>query len=113
MWDHSTYPHFLFSVHFFLQLLSQEEFASVEKIKIIGSTYMAACGLSPGRKGSSDEGFLDDESDDENQDDDHLANPTTMAKGPSIFDVHKLFEFLNPPPHCLHLVLIYSTVQPG
>ena len=39
----------------FDELLSQEEFLNVEKIKIIGSTYMAACGLSPGRKGSSDD----------------------------------------------------------
>ena len=63
----------------FDELLSQEEFLSVEKIKIIGSTYMAACGLSPGRKGSTDD-LQDDESDEEHHVEDNTANPTTMAK---------------------------------
>ena len=63
----------------FDELLSQEEFLNVEKIKIIGSTYMAACGLSPGRKGSTDD-LQDDESDEEHHVEDNTANPTTMAK---------------------------------
>lgn len=36
----------------FLQLLFEAEFCRVEKIKVISSTYMAACGLQPGRKNS-------------------------------------------------------------
>jgi len=35
------FPHF--------QLLSKPKYSSVEKIKTIGSTYMAASGLQPGR----------------------------------------------------------------
>lgn len=31
-------------------LLSKPKFSSIEKIKTIGSTYMAACGLQPGRE---------------------------------------------------------------
>ena len=34
------------------QLLFEDEFSRVEKIKVISSTYMAACGLQPGRKNS-------------------------------------------------------------
>ena len=36
------------------QLLFETQFARVEKIKVISSTYMAACGLQPGRKGSNE-----------------------------------------------------------
>ncbi|TRY75805.1 hypothetical protein TCAL_07001 [Tigriopus californicus] len=35
-------------------LLMEKTFNKVEKIKVISSTYMAACGLQPGRKGSAD-----------------------------------------------------------
>lgn len=38
-----TSAHFLYS---YLQLLSKPKFSGVEKIKTIGSTYMAAAGLS-------------------------------------------------------------------
>lgn len=38
----------------FDKLLFHEQFSRVEKIKVISSTYMAACGLQPGRKGSSE-----------------------------------------------------------
>ena len=36
----------------FDKLLFQKQFSRVEKIKVISSTYMAACGLQPGRKAS-------------------------------------------------------------
>ena len=36
------------------QLLFNKDFQRIEKIKVISSTFMAACGLQPGRKGSSD-----------------------------------------------------------
>lgn len=36
-----------------LQLLFDSEFQRVEKIKVAGYTYMAACGLEPGRRDSS------------------------------------------------------------
>ena len=38
----------------YTQLLSQPEFCAVEKIKTIGSTYMAAAGLHPGLEGYHD-----------------------------------------------------------
>ena len=38
----------------FDKLLFEAQFNRVEKIKVISSTYMAACGLQPGRKGSTD-----------------------------------------------------------
>ena len=37
----------------FDKLLFDPLFSRVEKIKVISSTYMAACGLQPGRKGSA------------------------------------------------------------
>ena len=37
-----------------MQLLFEDEFSRMEKIKVISSTYMAACGLQPGRKNSLD-----------------------------------------------------------
>ena len=37
-------------LHF--QLLFEDEFSRIEKIKVISSTYMAACGLQSGRKNS-------------------------------------------------------------
>lgn len=40
------------------QLLFENEFSRVEKIKVISSTYMAACGLQPGRKGSNETSSL-------------------------------------------------------
>ena len=101
-WNHGTYPQsfFLISVHSSIQLLSQEEFASVEKIKIIGSTYMAACGLSPGgQESSSADDLRDDESDEESPGvtDDHTANATTMAKGRHTHMSSSFFLFLTPP----------------
>lgn len=43
----------VFIIFFFsFQLLFEDEFCRVEKIKVISSTYMAACGLQPGRKNS-------------------------------------------------------------
>lgn len=36
-----------------LQLLFDAEFSRVEKIKVAGYTYMAACGLEPGRRDST------------------------------------------------------------
>jgi adenylate cyclase len=36
-----------------LQLLFDSEFQRVEKIKVAGYTYMAACGLEPGRRDST------------------------------------------------------------
>lgn len=36
-----------------LQLLFDSEFQRVEKIKVAGYTYMAACGLEPGRRDSA------------------------------------------------------------
>lgn len=42
--------HMLHTFHSdFSQLLSKPKYSSVEKIKTIGSTYMAAAGLQPGR----------------------------------------------------------------
>ena len=38
----------------FDKLLFEAQFSRVEKIKVISSTYMAACGLQPGRKGSTE-----------------------------------------------------------
>lgn len=35
------------------QLLFDQEFRRVEKIKVAGYTYMAACGLEPGRRDSN------------------------------------------------------------
>ena len=35
------------------------EFSSLEKIKVIGSTYMAACGLQPGRRSEDDARFYE------------------------------------------------------
>jgi len=35
----------------FLQLLSKPKFSVLEKIKTIGSTYMVAAGLQPGKEG--------------------------------------------------------------
>jgi class 3 adenylate cyclase len=40
------------------QLLLRPKFSAVEKIKTIGSTYMAASGLSPGNQGRDDWRFL-------------------------------------------------------
>ena len=42
------------SIFFLFQLLFDKEFESnpIEKIKVINSTYMAACGLLPGRSSS-------------------------------------------------------------
>jgi len=40
-------------------LLFEEEFSRVEKIKVISSTYMAACGLQPGRKNSLEDRALE------------------------------------------------------
>ena len=36
------------------QLLFDHQYNGVEKIKVISATFMAACGLQPGRKGSSE-----------------------------------------------------------
>ena len=36
---------------FFSQLLSKPKFSVLEKIKTIGSTYMVAAGLQPGKEG--------------------------------------------------------------
>ena len=44
-----------------MQLLLRPQFKSVEKIKTIGSTYMAATGLAPGRADSHDETELSGE----------------------------------------------------
>lgn len=41
---------------FFWQLLSKPEFSNIEKIKTIGSTYMAAAGLQPGRESGNQHG---------------------------------------------------------
>lgn len=38
-------------IAFFLQLLSKPKFSVLEKIKTIGSTYMVAAGLQPGKEG--------------------------------------------------------------
>ncbi|KAK3872759.1 hypothetical protein Pcinc_022182 [Petrolisthes cinctipes] len=38
-------------------LTYHEEFSSVEKIKVVGSTYMAACGLQPGRRCSDESNY--------------------------------------------------------
>ena len=42
----------MWSATFLLQLLFEAQFARIEKIKVISSTYMAACGLQPGQKNS-------------------------------------------------------------
>lgn len=44
------------SVPLLLQLLSRSEFSNIEKIKTIGSTYMAAAGLQPGRESGGQQG---------------------------------------------------------
>ena len=38
-------------IHFLFQLLSKPKFSVLEKIKTIGSTYMVAAGLQPGKEG--------------------------------------------------------------
>ncbi|KAK4311120.1 hypothetical protein Pmani_017353 [Petrolisthes manimaculis] len=38
-------------------LTYHEQFSSVEKIKVVGSTYMAACGLQPGRRCSDESNY--------------------------------------------------------
>jgi adenylate cyclase len=53
---------------------------NVEKIKIISSTYMAACGLSPGRKGSAESSESEDEGDEEAMQAKWTMNTRTMAK---------------------------------
>jgi len=47
-------PNFNIKIFFIFQLLFDKEFESnpIEKIKVISSTYMAACGLLPGRNSS-------------------------------------------------------------
>ena len=40
-----------------VQLTYKLQFTSIEKIKVVGSTYMAACGLQPGRRSSDDAEF--------------------------------------------------------
>ncbi len=47
-------PNFNIKIFFTFQLLFDKEFESnpIEKIKVISSTYMAACGLLPGRNSS-------------------------------------------------------------
>ena len=45
----------MIAIFSFFQLMFEAQFiARIEKIKIIGSTFMAACGLMQGRKGSQD-----------------------------------------------------------
>ncbi len=44
-------PSSKFSFSFFPQLLSKPKFSVLEKIKTIGSTYMVAAGLQPGKEG--------------------------------------------------------------
>ena len=50
-WENVIKRIFILIVHsvFVFQLLSKPKYSSVEKIKTIGSTYMAAAGLQPGR----------------------------------------------------------------
>jgi hypothetical protein len=47
-------PNFNIKIFFTFQLLFDKEFENnpIEKIKVISSTYMAACGLLPGRNSS-------------------------------------------------------------
>lgn len=41
-----------------MQLLSKPKFSAIEKMKTVGSTYMAAAGLEPGRDmGNNDETY--------------------------------------------------------
>lgn len=46
-----------FSLSVSSQLTYEAPFLTMEKIKVVGSTYMAACGLQPGRRYSDDSNF--------------------------------------------------------
>ncbi|KAA0187421.1 hypothetical protein HAZT_HAZT000687 [Hyalella azteca] len=43
----------------FDMLTYQMQFLSIEKIKVVGSTYMAACGLQPGMRSADDAEFVE------------------------------------------------------
>lgn len=46
----------MYGFDLFSQLLSRPELSNIEKIKTIGSTYMAAAGLQPGRESGNQHG---------------------------------------------------------
>ncbi len=69
----------------FDKLLFHDQFGRVEKIKVISSTYMAACGLQPGRRGSDEfrrasGGGGGGDNDDDGDDGDAGSNARTLAR---------------------------------